>query len=703
MTTPPRTASTAEGTVGTSDARRTGLAKRRRVEDVQKGAKATEQRQAPPTPPSSSRRRTTSATSTSTTTPTPASPKLLVKLNGRVYRPRSPDDLRTKAEHEADMLLSEPIETVEDLETEKRAKRRKEIEIEMQRERMRDVVESPSNKGKRKGRMLVYDSDYDDLDVAFPKKAKAPAFSLATPTKSPRLSNDRPVTPPPRPSNKLPLSPSPPLDLPFVFQTSSPRTSSATPLPSPLASLLSLHSAIERALIMHLSTAGSTIASSISDVDSASNEAKVKMANLIDLPTLTRMLESSGKRFGENELRRLVWVWQGAGGVARTDAGEDLDGSPRGRNTVVLGRDGEDEVGGMGFVVSRARVASTSSSAGPRVSQTYGLGISVSLRTNPQLPKLELVSPSSGKTRTTAAPPSPSSVGKGRDGMSIVALWAQGKEQRRKEVEGRLRRWAERQVKAEEMDEDEPDSIRFASTANSVPLAALPLLTPAVPAIPSTTTPNPKKPSTSAMPMPGQAKLPVVSPANFVDTLLKGKPVKAKGGSVADRDRARRERIQAKQAAHQKSAYHASFSALSTGESSPTKRSLKRHAGMLDGSDPADSISAPITPQDIHKRNAMMSRLGSVADVVAMRLNGRPMLFEEVCTAVANSPLLSIGFDEADQSITFLAEHFSDFCYTKMVGRERWLYLRGVQRAIDIKELVKAELVKSAEALQASA
>lgn len=349
------------------------------------------------------------------------------------------------------MLLSEPVETIEDLEAEKREKRRKEIEIEMQRERMREALESPSNKGTGKGRMLVYNSDDDDLDVAFPKKAKAPAFSLATPTKSPRLTGDRPVTPPPRPSNKLPLSPSPSLGLPFAFQTSSPRAAASAPLPAPLASLLSLHSAVERALIMHLSTAGSTIASSISDVDSASNEAKVKMANLIDLPTLTRMLESSGKRFGENELRRLVWVWQGAGGVVRAEAAEDLTGSPRGRNTVVLGRDGQDEVGGMGFLVSRARVASTSSSAGPRVSQTYGLGISVSLRTNPQLPKLELVSPSSGQRRGAAAPPSPSSVGKGRDGMSIVALWTQGKEQRRKEVERRLRRWAERQIKAEEV------------------------------------------------------------------------------------------------------------------------------------------------------------------------------------------------------------------------------------------------------------
>lgn len=116
----------------------------------------------------------------------------------------------------------------------------------------------------------------------------------------------------------------------------------------------------------------------------------------------------------------------------------------------------------------------------------------------------------------------------------------------------------------------------------------------------------------------------------------------------------RSEQIQAKQAAHQKSAYHASFSALSTGESSPTKRSLKRHAGQLDGFDAADSISAPITPQDIHKRNAMMSRLGSVADVVAMRLNGRPMLFEEVCTAVANSPLLSIGFGASSFRLSLL-------------------------------------------------
>lgn len=195
----------------------------------------------------------------------------------------------------------------------------------------------------------------------------------------------------------------------------------------------------------------------------------------------------------------------------------------------------------------------------------------------------------------------------------------------------------------------------------SIPLAALPLLSPAVPAVPSTTTPSPRKSAavidlhaagpraeaaaTASDPHP----LPVVSPQKFVETLLAGKPVKSKAGKAAERERALRARIEAKQAAQQKSAYHASLSALSTGGSSPTKRSLKRHGAASDADDAQSTHAAGgseglVTLQEVRKQNAMLSRLGSVADVVAMRCQGRPILYEEVCTAVANSPLVSIGY-----------------------------------------------------------
>ena len=440
----------------------------------------------PPTPPaSSSPRKRTRSTQPHASTSSPSSPaRLLVKLNGRVYRPPSPDDLRTKAEQEADLLLQEPHETTDDLAQSRRDEKRKEIEVEMRKERLRLAAEaaattpsrgtaaaSTSTPPRSAGRLLRFDSD-DGLDVT-----GSPSNALDESTTSSFLPRQRAVTPPPR-HRPLQASAASPLGLPFAFQTdatttmTSPKRNTARPLPPHLAALLSLHAAVERTLILHLSTAGSTIASTVSDTSTTEDGAAmatVRMTNLIDLSTLGKMLASTGKRFTETELRRLVWVWQGAGG---SYAPPSLTSSSPARRSppnsspsamsgsILLGRDSEDEVGGMGFLVTRARTASSSASAvanngssslfnasGARVSSTYGIGIAVAVRSNPQLPKLELVSP--GRKGSIPTPPSPSSVGKGRDGMSIVALWTQGKEQRQREVERRLRAWADKQVKLE--------------------------------------------------------------------------------------------------------------------------------------------------------------------------------------------------------------------------------------------------------------
>ncbi|GAA5842272.1 hypothetical protein JCM11251_006767 [Rhodosporidiobolus azoricus] len=645
-----------------------------------------------PTPPSS-RRRATSAASPTSVKPSSSScsPKLCVKLNGRVYRQPEEGDLRSRAQFEADLLLNDGTQNFDDYEHERRQEKRRRIEREMERERMLEAQASPSLKGK--GRVLTFDSDEEDGLRVEGLNGGLGASPFGTPTKSRasgESSGNRPSTPPPRPAvtARAPWRPSPSLDLPFAFQPS-PRASSRLPkppLPPALASLLSLHSAVERALILHLSTAGSSIASSTSEVDDGTGQAAVRMTNLIDLPQLSRMLESTGKRFGEDELRRLVWLWEGCGGLA---------GEGRRRHG--------DEAGGMGFLVTRAR---TSSAAGARVSGTYGLGISVAVKTNPQLPKLELVSP--GRRIEKVAPPSPSSVGKGREGMSIVALWTQGKEQRQLEADRRLRMWAkENGVKHEETDQiDSAVTFDWRVSASSqpsallatIPRASLPLLNAAVPAIPSTSTPSPKKPIATAE-IVASSTLPVVSPGKFTSALLAGKPIKAKGGKAAERAAALRERIQAKQDAQKQSAYHVSLSSLASGGSSPITRSLKRRAGALDGEHSA-AESGYVSRADLLKRNAMLSRLGSIADVVAMRCTGRPTRFEEVCAAIANSPLLAIGFDEADQSLTFLSTHFPNFCYIKLVGQERWLYLRGVEKPLDVKEKVKAELARVAEQMK---
>ncbi|GAA5840187.1 hypothetical protein JCM9279_002304 [Rhodotorula babjevae] len=693
--------------VGDRDAAHHGTTKRRRTTATTKSLAGHATTQAPPTPPSSaSRRRPGSATATtSRTTSSPASPKLVVKLDGRVYRPPSPGDPRTKLEFEADLLLGGSTETVEDLEVARRERRRKEVEGEMEREKLLSPrARRPAARATGASRLLTFDSD-DERDAD--ELARKAAASSSTPTRV--RPHQRTVTPPPRPAFPFALaSPTPStassstLGYPFALHTSPRRTIAGAPpsppLPPPLAALLALHSAVERALILHLSTSGSgaSLASTLSDLDPDSGTAQLRMPNLVDLATLGRMLESTGKRCGEDELRRLVWAWQGA----------DDPASPRAHVNA------EDEVGGMGFIVSRARAATL---AGPaRVAHTYGLGISVAVRSNPQLPKFELVSPGRGDAAAAArrdAPPSPSSVGKGREGMSIVALWTQGKEARRVELEGRLRRWSARSKGGVKREEDEliidDDDLHFttstSSTTAGVPLAALPLLAPAVSAIPSTSTPSPTKRAPRSF-LEGEGgsaaqDLPVASPRDFVGALLQGKPVRTKAGTAADRAAARRERIEAKMKAQQQSAYHGSFSALASGESSPSKRSLKRHADDSSSTAGIDD-EAPLSAFEQHKRNAMLSRLGSVADVVAMRCAGRPTPLEEVCTAVANSPLLNIGFDEASQAVSFLAAHFADFVYLKLVGQERWVYLRGVQKAVEVKERVRDELARAQEAMR---
>lgn len=63
-------------------------------------------------------------------------------------------------------------------------------------------------------------------------------------------------------------------------------------------------------------------------------------------------------------------------------------------------------------------------------------------------------------------------------------------------------------------------------------------------------------------------------------------------------------------------------------------------------------------------------------------------------------PLCFDHIDEADHALSFLAEHFPDFVYVKTVGNEPWLSLRGVQRAIEVKQLVQQQLVRAGAALE---
>jgi hypothetical protein len=263
---------------------------------------------------------------------------------------------------------------------------------------------------------------------------------LSTPTKR-ATRPPRSLSPPPARIVLARQRPSPPnLGLPFSLEPTSP--SKSTHLPPALADLVTLHAALEGALIMHLGTAGWAVASSAATDFDEAGRATVRIPNLIDLQELGKMVRSGAQQFGEKELARLVWAWEGCG---IGEEGEDAE-----EEDLKVEMRGEDEAGGLGFIVSKTRIGK-----GHNIQNIYGIGIAVTLKSNPQLPKLELVAPSSPSRKddkqAAIAPPSPSSIGKGREGMNVVALWTQGKDARREELVRRLRAWGRRCAREEQV------------------------------------------------------------------------------------------------------------------------------------------------------------------------------------------------------------------------------------------------------------
>lgn len=349
----------------------------------------------------------------STTSPN-SSPRLAIRFGGKVYRSL---DTTLNSYSSDGNFFGEPDEEVGDVELEEQDTRRKEMGQKMR-------IEA----GKKRTRR---DSDEEDLWIHPP--------SVGSSSSTPQKRSVPPRTEPPT-SRVLPRStinsPPPQLGLPFSTINASRAAfasvfSSASPLPSSLADLVSIFTALESALLFHLANEGSSVASSTSRTNAA-GEATIRIPNVIDLPDLGKKMESGGRRFGEKELSKLLWVWEGCGAGDESWDEDELNVEMQGK-----------ESGGMGFIVSRTRCGSANS-----IVNTYGIGISVGIKTNPQLPKFELLAPPGSPTRSPKRaaqnPASPSSIGRGRDGMSVVALWSQGNEARREEFTRRLRDWGKR-------------------------------------------------------------------------------------------------------------------------------------------------------------------------------------------------------------------------------------------------------------------
>ena len=203
------------------------------------------------------------------------------------------------------------------------------------------------------------------------------------------------------------------------------------PLPTHYSSLMTLHVALEHALLVHLATSGAS-AASLNSGESDMNESisrTVRLPNLITYTALRPLVErTGGRRLGPTELRRLASVW--------TD----------------FHSDDSNEVHGLGFIVSKTRALDART--GRRV-WDWGIGIELEIHRaeRPKTPPMQVgfggvtTPKGSSSCRFTTPPPdspklaeaqSPSKT-KAREGMSLVAMWNNGLEVRKAEVSRRLR------------------------------------------------------------------------------------------------------------------------------------------------------------------------------------------------------------------------------------------------------------------------
>ncbi|TKY88607.1 hypothetical protein EX895_002596 [Sporisorium graminicola] len=162
--------------------------------------------------------------------------------------------------------------------------------------------------------------------------------------------------------------------------------SSDLALPSFYSSIMTLHVALEHALVVHLATAGcasATLESSAqaSDEDDFSDpelphrqERKrtktVRLPNLISYTALRPLVErSGGRRLGPTELKRLASVW--------VDFQRSSAALQQGRPEAALKGEEQEEVRGLGFIISKTR--SMDARTGRRALD-WGIGIELEIK-----------------------------------------------------------------------------------------------------------------------------------------------------------------------------------------------------------------------------------------------------------------------------------------------------------------------------------
>lgn len=249
-------------------------------------------------------------------------------------------------------------------------------------------------------------------------------------------------------------------------------------LPQHYNTISLLHAALEHALVVHLATSG-TAGSSTSSLDSTLTDtfgqSIVRLPNLITYSALRPLVErTSGRRLGPVELARLMYIWS-RGQVANAPAVNPSTAPTKAILESAQDRRATDTLSGLGFLLGRQR----SLDANGRRTWDWSLGIELTVkrarrqatppmqvsfgsqdnRTGVEMPSTPTKRGSAsgvfGLDTPPTTPPSTASKRKrensgeggsaspsasvGREGMSFVALWNNGMEERKKEVGKRLR------------------------------------------------------------------------------------------------------------------------------------------------------------------------------------------------------------------------------------------------------------------------
>ena len=266
------------------------------------------------------------------------------------------------------------------------------------------------------------------------RKYMASLHSLTQPNTSPliRPTPSHPLLTPTKSSKKQSTCSTVTLAEPAPFELHA----SSVALPNHYLAILSLHSAVERALLLHLATDGSRACGVAAMAQASAGDFTVDLPNLVSYSAIRSVVErGAGKRFGPTELGQLIWLWEGGlHGPHATESSEM-------RESAMDGDENAKRRGGLSISVGPTR--EMDKTTGKKV-YTWGLGIVLHIKQNVQLPAFEMIgpqSPSSASGKTAISPRSPSNMGRSvekRQGMSVMPLWSSRSDARKEEMRRRL-------------------------------------------------------------------------------------------------------------------------------------------------------------------------------------------------------------------------------------------------------------------------